>query len=376
MINVTDKQKCCGCSACVQVCPKQCVSFEEDEKGFRYPQVDSTVCVNCGMCEKVCPILQVGKPRKPINVYAAVNPNEEIRMKSSSGGIFTLLAETIINEGGVVFGARFNEQLDVVHGRTEDIEGIAYFRGAKYVQSVIGNSYKQVRSCLQEGREVLFSGTPCQIAGLKNFLGKKYDNLLTVDVICHGVPSPKVWREYLTMIAGDKKNISYVNFREKSNGWKDYNLVVNKFQYPLIKESFKTNLYMQMFIKSLSLRPSCYRCKCKSGSCGSDLTIADFWGVSQHHSSWDDDKGTSLVLVNSENGGRKFSCLKLKYEQASYKEALKWNPNMKLSADKNKQVDQFWKSFEDSKFDEIPSILKEIKPSILRRIYRKIRLMK
>ena len=197
MIKILDKKDCCGCNACVQKCPKHCITMKEDKEGFLYPNVDENVCIDCHICEKVCPVLNQNMERMPLNVYVGKNPNEEIRIKSSSGGLFTMLAEQVIDDIGVVFGATFNEKWTVVHDYVETKEGLAKFRGSKYVQSNIGNSFKKAMDFLNEGRKVLFSGTPCQIAGLKNYLRKDYDNLITVDFICHGVPSPGVFRTYL-----------------------------------------------------------------------------------------------------------------------------------------------------------------------------------
>lgn len=197
MISILDKKKCCGCSACAQRCPKHCIKMIEDSEGFLYPKVDGDTCIDCGLCERVCPIQNPGEDRVPLAVYAAKNPNEVIRRQSSSGGIFTILAEQIIDEGGVVFGAAFNDKWEVEHSYVENKEQLVKFRGSKYVQSKIGESYKDAKSFLKEGRRVLFSGTPCQIAALKKYLRKNYENLFTVDFICHGVPSPGVFRTYL-----------------------------------------------------------------------------------------------------------------------------------------------------------------------------------
>lgn len=198
MLEIKDKKKCCGCEACVQRCPVQCISMRSDVEGFLYPNINQTICINCNVCEKVCPEINQSEIRRPLKVYAAKNPDELIRLSSSSGGIFTMLAEQILKENGVVFGARFNEKWEVEHGYTDIQDGVAAFRGSKYVQSRIGDNYRQVEDFLRKGRKVLFSGTPCQVAGLKRFLhNKEYDNLLTVDVVCHGVPSPLVWRKYL-----------------------------------------------------------------------------------------------------------------------------------------------------------------------------------
>ena len=190
MISIKDKIDCCGCSACVQTCPKQCIRLEEDNEGFLYPSVNKSLCVECGQCDNVCPMLHGHEPQEPVGVYAATNPDEGIRMQSSSGGIFSLIAENIIRQGGVVFGAAFNEDWEVTHCFAETVDGIARFRGSKYVQSRTGTTYAEAERFLKAGRKVLYSGTPCQIAGLKSFLRKEYGNLLTVDCVCHGVPSP------------------------------------------------------------------------------------------------------------------------------------------------------------------------------------------
>lgn len=200
MITIQDKTKCSGCHACAQVCPKQCIAMEVDTEGFWYPVVDTALCVECGLCETSCPIqhpLANNKTENDITAYAAVNKNDEIRLQSSSGGIFTLIASEVIHQGGVVFGAAFDKTFAVGHQYTETIDGLAVFRGSKYVQSRIGDTYKQAEAFLKDGRTVLFTGTPCQIGGLLVYLKQDYDNLITQDIICHGVPSPMVWQSYI-----------------------------------------------------------------------------------------------------------------------------------------------------------------------------------
>lgn len=323
MIQVTDKSQCCGCTACMNVCPKQCISMQEDREGFLYPVVDSSLCIDCNLCQKVCPMLHTKEAREPLNVYAAKNKNEQVRLASSSGGIFTLLAEAVIDKGELVFGARFNADWEVVHDYTETKDGLAVFRGSKYVQSRMGNCYHNVRSFLQQGRRVMFTGTPCQIAGLKNYLRQDDDNLLTVDVVCHGVPSPKVWRMYLDEITrkGGKntvlshpimlnREIHSIDFRSKSSGWKKYSFALTlseaqadgKKNTVLLSSVFMENPFMRAFLSNLSLRPSCYACPVKAGKSGSDITIADFWGIEEVLPELDDDKGVSLVLSYTEKG--------------------------------------------------------------------------
>jgi coenzyme F420-reducing hydrogenase beta subunit len=310
----------------------------EDEEGFLYPKVDTNLCVDCHLCEKVCPVINQSEPRQPIACYAAKNPDNKVRMTSSSGGIFTMLAEKVINEGGVVFGALFNEKWQVVHSYKDTNDGLVYFRGSKYVQSVIGNTFKETEHFLKEGRKVLFSGTPCQIAGLKKFLQKEYDNLLTVDFICHGVPSPGVFRWYLqedlnTFAAhvGSKNSVSFptitsipkgdvmmpegisitdIRFRDKREGWKKYSFVLQlaeataegKQNTVSLSYTAKNHTFIRGFLKNLYLRPSCYSCPSKSLKSESDITIADFWRIERIHPELDDDKGISTILVNTTQG--------------------------------------------------------------------------
>ena len=353
MINIIDKKNCCGCNACVQHCPKSCITMQEDGEGFLYPIVDQEVCIDCGLCEKVCPVLNQGEERKPLQVYAANNPNEEVRMQSSSGGVFTLLAETIIQEGGVVFGVRFNDDWEVIHDYTETKEGLAAFRGSKYVQSRIGESYCQVERFLKKGRKVLFTGTPCQIAGLNLFLRKEYDNLLTVDFICHGVPSPGVWKSYLEeliALKGNQKNsvlshskpiilnsirdISRIEFRNKRLGWKKFSFALT-LSVPdghgtkntvLLSEPYNENIFMKGFLADLFLRPSCYACPAKCLKSGSDITIGDYWGIQNVMPEIDDDKGICCLMVNTDKGGQLLSSKEwVEYRKSDYSTVIKYN---------------------------------------------------
>ena len=355
MIQILDKSQCCGCTACVSICPKQCITMREDEEGFLYPVVDSSHCIDCNLCKKVCPELYPKEMREPLHVYAAKHKNEQVRLASSSGGIFTLLAEKIIDEGGVVFGVRFNNNWDVVHDYTETMEGLAVFRGSKYVQSYMGDCYLKAKSFLEQGRKVMFTGTPCQIAGLKNFLRKDYDNLLTVDVVCHGVPSPKVWQVYLDEIARkggknsvlshpivEKTEINHIDFRSKSIGWKKFSFALTLSKATadgekntvLLSSIFTENPYMNAFLSNLSLRPSCYDCPAKSGKSGSDITIADFWGIEDVLPEFDDDKGISLVLSYSEKGGRWLAGLDCECIEVDYRSAQRMNPLISSSVSK------------------------------------------
>ena len=380
MIKIDNKQSCSGCSACVQACPKQCISFEEDEQGFRYPSVNNELCVNCGLCEKVCPCINENEQTIPLDIYAAKNPDEEIRKDSSSGGIFTMLAESIIDEGGVVFGARFNEKWNVVHDYTETKEGLAAFRGSKYVQSVIGDTYKQVRDFLKADRKVLFSGTPCQIAGLRLFLRKDYDNLYTVDFICHGVPSPGVFRWYLQeeinnyaarqssekiqfcsspihsipkgdVLLPEGVSIEDIRFRDKREGWKKYSFVLllaeasaeGKKNTVLFSSNVCENTFLKGFCSDLYLRPSCHKCPSRDFKSGSDIIIADFWGQEYMFPEFDNDTGVSSVIVKTEKGRQLLSILKNPIiERKNIDQVLLYNPSLVFSKPTPSQSRKFW----------------------------------
>lgn len=325
MVDIKEKNECCGCNACVQRCPKSCITMREDNEGFLYPEVDREVCIDCGLCEKVCPVIHQGDKRKPLAVYAVKHKDDKIRLSSSSGGAFTALAESVIDEDGVVFGAKFDEDWSVFHDYTDTKEGLAAFRGSKYVQSRVGDSFKKAEYFLKAGRKVLFSGTPCQIAGLKRFLRKEYDNLLTVDFICHGVPSPGVWREYLkeetARQCGGKNSvlshpnikerdarIESISFRDKRLGWKKYSFALT-LSVPnghgakntvLLSEPLNKNIFLRGFLTNLYLRPSCHACPAKSFKSGSDITISDFWGGQSIIPEWNDDKGISVMFLHKE----------------------------------------------------------------------------
>ena len=357
MIQIVNKEDCVGCGACVQRCPKECITLREDAEGFLYPEADASVCVECGLCEKVCPVLHPGESRHPLMAYAAVNGDEAVRRSSSSGGVFTALALETIRRGGVVFGARFDERWEVVHGWAETAEGLGAFRGAKYAQSCIGNSYKDVESFLRQGREVLFSGTPCQVAGLRRFLRREYAGLLTVDVVCHGVPSPGVWRDYLRESREAHfphvapLSLTALTFRDKSTGWKQYCFTyMAQSSDGLLKvtERASRNAYMRGFLADLYLRPSCYACPAKRLSSGSDLTVGDYWGVGSVHPALDDDGGVSVVLVNTSRGREMVGGLKgVRLVETRYGDVVRFNPAVERSARVPAERGRFWELREE-----------------------------
>lgn len=365
MINIEDKYNCCGCGACAQKCPKQCITLKQDNEGFLYPEVDTEKCIDCGLCEKVCSVLHPYESRKPLQTLAAINKDEKIRLESSSGGIFTLLAESVINQGGAVFGARYDEDWQVTLDYTETIVGLSAFRGSKYVQARTGDTYKQCEKFLKDGRNVLFSGTPCQIAGLKHFLNKEYDNLLTVDVVCHGTPSPKVWGLYLKEVVSSVSNITNVSMRDKSRGWNQFSFVLNynkENETIMLSVPFNKNDYMRAFLKDMILRPSCYSCASKEHKCGSDITIADFWGIQSVAPEMNDDKGTGLVLINTDKGRECFDKLDLRKRETTFEEGYRGNPAIVRSAKPWYSREEFFSKLDDAE-SVISLMQEELKPT-------------
>lgn len=376
MITIKDKTLCCGCSACAMKCPKHCITMQADSEGFLYPMVNKEDCIDCGLCEKVCHELHPYEQRKPLNVYAAINKDEDIRLKSSSGGIFYLLAEKTISEGGVVFGARFDEDWQVVIDYAETMGGVIPFMGSKYVQARTATAFKDAEAFLKQGRNVLFSGSPCQIAGLHHYLRKEYDNLTTVDFVCHGVPSPKVWQRYLDeVVKSGKLAINDVKFRNKSNGWKKFNFVLSYNQEDKTHSLcswHQQNHYMRAFLSDMILRPSCHECRAKQGSSHSDITIADFWGIHIEMPEMDDDKGTGLVLVNTDKGRQALDWSNVTKKESSIEVASKYNGGLSSITKPHPKRSDFFAAL-DASPSVIDLIDKSLRPSFKSRIRLSLR---
>lgn len=318
MINIINKGDCCGCSACSNACPKDCITMECDREGFLYPEINKNICIDCGLCEKVCPVINVAEdnPKKQY-AYLVQNTDDKIRKESTSGGAFTAIAEAVIEKGGVVFGVAYNDELMAIHKYVDKKEDLYLFRNSKYVQSIVGNSYKMAKEFLDEGRWVCFSGTPCQIEGLYTYLRKDYENLILVDVVCHAVPSPLIWRKYLEGLRKKFGNrITNILFRDKSfYGYKYSQMSVYNNDVCLQHNGVETDFMLRAFFSNICDRPSCYNCKFKKRYRVSDITIWDCFIVDEFDKDLDDDKGTTRVLVQSQKGKEIFSeCRKtLKY---------------------------------------------------------------
>lgn len=403
MIQIKDKSKCCGCMACVQKCPKQCITMKEDEEGFLYPHVDESLCVSCNLCEKVCSVINQTANNEPIKVYAATNNNEEILKQSSSGGIFSLIAEKILDENGVVFGAAFNDKWEVYHTYIEKKEDLCKLRGSKYVQSKVESTYKDAESFLKQNRKVLYSGTPCQIAGLKKYLRKDYEHLICVDIICHGSPSPGIWKSYLETVLTRPKGVvggnsvllslkekpvlTGISFRDKRFGWRKYgfvlsgksaskadrNTVLSSPIHGLLYETVNDNLYMRGFLKNLYLRPSCYHCPARHGKSESDLLLGDFWGILRRHPEFYNPQGVSLVLTYTEKGEQLFESIDCKRIEATYDDALDCNINIERNEPQPNNREAFFAAYSRNGIYAIDKYCKQLEPKFWQKVIAKIK---
>ena len=311
MIEIQKKADCCGCGACAQVCPRSCITLTEDAEGFLYPVVSASDCIHCGACTLVCPMTaQAPASVQAPEGYAAYAREDAVRSASSSGGIFTLLAREILARGGVVFGAAYDEDFSVHHIQIDTPEDLPRLQGSKYVQSRTEEAYRQAKHQLEAGKTVLFSGVGCQIAGLKAYLKKDYPQLYTVDVLCHGVPSPKVWRDYLReQQDAFGSGVEAVSFRDKSTGWTGYSMRLQFRDRQVYQSHHTEDTYLKFFLENISLRPACHSCRFKALPHSADLTLGDAWGIGSYMPDMTDDRGTSLVLVNSRKGQALFRAI-------------------------------------------------------------------
>ncbi len=310
--HICDENLCSGCGACATICPKQCIAMTADQDGFLRPFVDTSVCIQCGRCEKICPVANKNRDDgQTPRTFAAVYRDAAVRERSSSGGVFYALAKHVIDAGGVVLGASFDQNFAVVHTYVENLDELTRIQGSKYVQSCTGDAYVQAKKFLDEGRLVLFTGTPCQIGGLYAYLNCMYDNLITQDVVCHGVPSPKLWENYVKeqeVLHGSK--VTAVSFRDKKSGWKTYSVSFGFENGDTASQILNEDPYMRAFLSHLALRPACHECSFKQVHRVSDITLADFWGVEKLFPEKNDNKGISLVMCHSRRGEQLFSSVK------------------------------------------------------------------
>lgn len=364
-----NKQHCCGCESCANSCPQKCIFMTNDSEGFLYPKIDLNNCAHCDLCSKACPYSNTSKVTlfKP-SAYAAYLNDDDVRKHSSSGGLFSFFAEKILEKNGIVYGAAFDKQWDVVHLAIERKEDLPKLRGSKYVQSKIGDIFADVKTKLDNNRLVYFSGTPCQITGLKLFLGKQYPNLILQDIICHGVPSPKIWQLYLD---SKKAQINKINFRDKSSGWLNYSFNFNNH-----RQAHTKNKFMAAFLHNLSLRPSCYSCPTKGLIRNSDFTLGDLWGANTLVSKeMNDNKGLSLLIINSEKGRAFFNEYKyyLVYKEIDFEKAISFNGSFSNCSILPIERGDFFKEISSKNFNKVvDKYCKRYRVSFFKRIKNKI----
>lgn len=362
---LTDNKFCTSCAACENICPKDAISMQLDQNGFLRPTVNATKCIHCGLCEKKCPALKrITNPNcnfeVPI-VYAAFAKDEQIRIKSSSGGMFTILAKAVLNQGGVVFGVCQESPTSIYHTYVESIADLEKLRGSKYLQSNPDKIYQKAKDFLSKGRKVLFSGTPCQIAALYSYLGeRRYDNLYTIDIVCHGTPSFKVFQKYIQEIELQKQgSVKKTFFRDKRLGWKQYSMTNvieyckgNSFQS---SNTLQEDIFLKTFLSNISLNESCYSCKYNGIPRLADVTLGDFWGVQRFHRNMDDDKGTSVILLNNTKGEYLFSLVEknVTFCKSELNKAVNNNPCIIHSYPAHHQRDKFLKDLDSFTLGEL-----------------------
>lgn len=341
------KENCTGCFACYSICPKQAITMEQDEKGFKYPVINKEKCIDCGMCRKICPI--INKKKEPIEeqkVYAVKNKDLNTRLSSSSGGVFIEIARHIVDKNGCVFGAVYDEENNVKHIKVENIEDINLLKTSKYVQSDINNTYKEAKDELLKDRYVLFSGTPCQIAGLLKTLNNiNQDKLITCDIVCHGVPSPRVFKDYKKILEKKyKSKIKSINFRHKDEN-ETQNLLIEFQNSKKYVERSSKDTYYKLFLKNFILRGSCYSCKFCDMNRMSDITLGDFWGIGKTIKNFDDNKGVSLIILNTIKGKDTFERIQNKFEivESNTKDCLQIN--LMKPQEMPIRYDDFWKDY-------------------------------
>lgn len=349
MVVIERKEKCCGCSACGQICPVNAISFVSDEEGFVYPQIDKKLCIDCGACNKVCPVNNKIKSGH-LESYAFLSMDKEIRSNSSSGGFFSVIADRVLAQSGVVFGVAMNSECkEAEYVEVDNYEKLAGLRGSKYVQVGYTSAiFKKVKQRLEENKLVLFTGTPCIVNGLTNYLHKDYSNLIRMDLICHGVPSPLLWKTHVDYLENRyRQKLSNVSFRSKKRSWNNFG-INTKFQKKEIYSNRWSDFYMHFFLKNYSIRPSCFECPAKQYN-SADITVGDFWGVERLCPELSDGLGTSLVIIRTPKGKEIFDKIaemaNIRYLETDYQDAVSINSAELYSTNRPKERDSFFTDY-------------------------------
>ncbi|WP_304152526.1 Coenzyme F420 hydrogenase/dehydrogenase, beta subunit C-terminal domain [Megamonas hypermegale] len=389
------KEDCCACGACYNICPKNAIEMEIDDYGFKYPKINENKCIGCGACKKVCAFQNIKETNEPLEILVSARKDNSKILQSASGGIFAVFAEKILKENGIVFGSALiekNKILEPEHIYIDKLEDLPKLLGSKYVQSDINSTYKEARKFLSAGKKVLFSGTPCQIAGLKSFLGRKYDNLLTIDIICHGVPNAEFFKGYLKILEKQiKAKIIDFKFRDKKYGWGPYTMCIkfkkdNKIENKYF--SLEEASYPHMFLYTESLRENCYRCKYTNKNRTGDITIGDYWGIENEHPDLlkenggilDRKKGISAIIVNTEKG--KVWLDKCKDElflySSTFEQVAKANIQLREPSPYGKYRDKIMQLYKDGGYELVDKfyynkvIIKYIKKILIKKTIKKI----
>lgn len=367
------REKCCGCSACVNVCPKNCISMTLDQEGFYFPSINESTCVHCHLCSKVCPAIlciETEKVKEYPQVYVGYNLDPEVRKESSSGGVFSAVAENVLDVGGIVYGAAMREDCyGVDQIRITDTNKLYLLRGSRYVQSNVGDTFKQAADDLKRGRLVLYTGTPCQIEGLKSYLGKDYNNLICMDFVCHGVPSEKAWQCYITM--QEKKyraNAKNFFFRNKSTGWKNFSCLMYFDDGQKYIKPFEDDLWGAAFVRNANLRKSCYDCPFKKINRVSDLTVADAWGIENTNPELNDDMGYSMIFIHSIKGKNTLDNLKgkMRLKELPLVQAIAECGRLTHNSERHPTRDLFYQHIDEIPFEAL--VKKYAKPSLKKRV--------
>lgn len=359
MSRLCEKEMCTGCLACYNVCNVSAIHLIKDSKGFCYPTINNSECINCGKCTKVCPIINPIKHSDSLlKTYAVWHKNPSILYNSSSGGFFSAISESILEQGGYIIGAAFDENFDVNHIVVNNINELYKLRGSKYTQSNINIIYKRTKSILDNGHKVLFTGTPCQIAGLKSFLrNKEYSNLYTLDLVCHGVPSPLIFQEYRKWMENKFHSpIKEFSFRDKKWGWVRYNTKITFLNGKIYYGKWEEDAYTRGFLRDLFLRESCYNCQHTNLNRVGDITVADFWGYKKNNFEKNNkDNGISLVIINTQKGLEAFENCKEKliYYRKDIQDAIKGNMALSQKTTPSVYINDFWKDFNNLKFESL-----------------------
>ena len=371
-----EKKECCGCTACEKICPKNAITMSADEEGFLYPLINHEKCINCYLCTKICSFSKKGTndtKNSVLDVYAAKHKSENVRMNSSSGGVFTAISDYVLENKGVVFGATLDKNIEVSHMKVTSKDERDRLRGSKYVQSNLKDTFNEVKQLLKQNIPILFTGTPCQVDGLKGYLrNEDTSNLILCDIVCHGVPSPLIFNEYIKYIENiTKKNVIDYKCRDKSNGWHTHTEKVVFSDGNEDNSSKVLSVYKNLFYSHNMLRPACHNCKYTNLNRGSDITISDYWGIEKSMPEFDDNKGITLILVNSDKGEKCFAEIEkmIEYRKSNTDDCIQ--PQLIRPSEISIERENFWRDYKKYGFEYISK--KYGRSDIISKIKRKVR---